>query len=70
MGWINKLFNEYKFVRRYMIFWSTILVGWVVWMVFTNMEEVSTPVATVAVSVLGLVGTVLTFYQILRGKDK
>ncbi len=62
IDWITRLFEEYKLVRRVSVFWAMLLVTWVVAMVFFNMAEVTTPVASVAVSVIGLISIVFGFY--------
>ena len=69
IDWIDRLFNQYKFVRRFMIFWMLIIVTCVLCVVYSDLAAVTTPVASVTVSVVGLVATVGGFYFMGR-KDK
>ncbi len=69
-GWIDRLFNQHKLVRRFSVFWAMITVSLVIAAVFLNMADVTTPVASVAVSVIGLIGTVFGFYFTSRSRDK
>jgi hypothetical protein len=70
-NWIDRLFNEHKFARRFALFWCMGTVTLVAVRV-TNpdvMPLVSTAVASVLVALVGLCGTVMAFYEKHRGQD-
>jgi len=67
--WVDRLFNKHKLVRRTMVFWAIYLVTFVLTIAMLNMDKITGPVATVIVSVVGLIATVLAFYQWSRTRD-
>jgi len=52
-----------------MVFWAIYLVTFVLTIAMLNMDKITGPVATVIVSVVGLIATVLAFYQWSRTRD-
>ena len=68
-GWIDRLFNQHKLVRRLLVFWAIGLITAVVVVFMHKMGSIQTADATVIVSVVGLMSLVLGFYQWSRDKD-
>lgn len=62
MAWLDRLFNQHKFVRRFCLLWA---MGLTTWATF-NAGELETGEF---VAVVGLVSTAIGFYQWARGKD-
>ena len=67
--WIDRLFNEHKLVRRGLVIWAVWIITWVVVTVFKQLSLITTPVATFGGVVIGMLATVLAFYQWSRDKD-
>ena len=66
--WIRVLFEDYKFARRFALFWAMALITCTV-VEFFQMDEVGAPHATVIVAIIGILATVIAFYQWHRSKD-
>jgi len=66
LKWVNLLFNEYKLVRRFMVFWIILLISVVTYVKFFSYQ----PETADYLGVIGMLATVLAFYQWSRGKDK
>jgi small neutral amino acid transporter SnatA (MarC family) len=70
-SWIDRLFNKHKMVRRLIIFW----VCWIITVTVLRVTEaevitkISAAGATVVTAVIGLLATVIAFYQWSRNKD-
>jgi len=67
--WIDRLFNEHKLVRRGLVIWAVWIITWVVVTVFKQLSLITAPVATFGGVVIGMLATVLAFYQWSRDKD-
>jgi drug/metabolite transporter (DMT)-like permease len=67
--WLYKLFEEYKIVRRTLVFWAIALVTWITFMVFTDITLITTAVAAAYATTVGVLGTVIGFYQWSRARD-
>lgn len=69
---LGKLFNEHKFVRRFAVFWAICLITIVVLRV-TEPEAIKviggSGIATITIGVIGLLATVIGFYQWSRGRE-
>jgi len=63
LNWIKVLFEEYKFARRFALFWAISLISYVV--VFPGALSDAEFVATV-----GVLSVVIGFYQVHRSKDE
>lgn len=72
MGRIRNLFEVHKLVRRLTLVWAAWLITVVVLRVTQPevLANVSGPVATVVTAVIGLLATVIAFYQWSRQQDK
>lgn len=67
----RKLFNEQKFFRRLILLWSMGLITYFT-MFLMNVDlliGIGAAGATVATSVIGILATVVSFYQWHRNKD-
>jgi predicted histidine transporter YuiF (NhaC family) len=53
-----------------MVFWAMSLITWVVLRVFTDLDKISTNVVTALSIVVGLLTTVIGFYNYQRKLDK
>jgi len=71
LSWIDRLFNKYLLVRRLTLAWAVWLITVVVLRVTEPavLEKVSAPVASVVAGVIGILATVIAFYQYHRGKE-
>ena len=68
MNWIGTLFDKYKFARRAALIWACWLITVTVFKFF-EMERVDSTHATVIVSIIGILATVIGFYQWQRKQD-
>lgn len=64
------MFNEHMFVRRFMVFWAMSLITWVILTVFTDLDKISGNVVTAMSLVVGLLATVIGFYNYQRRLDQ
>ena len=69
-NWVRVLFEEYKFSRRFALFWAMGLITYSVLRFFELTDKVDTPHATVIVAIIGVLATVIAFYQWHRQGDK
>ncbi len=67
----HRLFNEHKLTRRLTLLWACWLITVVVLRVTdpSVLEIINGPVATVVSAVIGILATVIAFYQWGRQKD-
>lgn len=72
MGRLGNLFEVHKLVRRLTLVWAAWLITVVVLRVTQPevLANISGPVATVVTAVIGLLATVIAFYQWSRQQDK
>lgn len=64
------LVERHKLVRRLALLWAVVLITWVVLRVFGgDLAAITTPVATATGLVVGLLATVVRFYQHSRAKE-
>ena len=66
--WIDRLFNQHKFARRFLLFWAIIMSTAAVWWSMLHPEQAD-KISDIILGVLGLIATVTAFYQWSRGKD-
>lgn len=69
MKLIERLFNEHKFARRFALFWAIWLITLVVLRVTEKVTEINGHVATIVLGVIGILATVIGFYQWSRQND-
>ena len=67
MAMIDSLFNEHKFVRRFIVFWAVAIITWAVLHALPRLETGN--LLTAFGLVVGILATVIGFYQYLRNKD-
>lgn len=68
---VHKLFNEHKLVRRLTLAWACWLITVVVLRVTDHavLEHINGATATVVTGVIGILATVIAFYQWSRQKE-
>ena len=74
-AYVESLFEEHRFVRRYIIFWATITMSLLMYRIFGNMEVLrivagSTPLASIVGSYLTILTASTTLYMWLRERDQ
>jgi hypothetical protein len=71
MGWVARLFNEHLLVRRLTLVWACWLITVVVLRVTEPavLEKITASVASVVAAVIGILATVIAFYQHHRSKS-
>ena len=62
--------DRYRIVRRLALIWCLGLISYTVWAFFENLEAVGGAQATVITTILGLLSTVIYFYQSARTKQE
>jgi len=67
--YIRILFDECKFARRFSLFWAMGLVTYVVVSFFERPDFMEAPQASVVIAFVGVLTTVIGFYQWHRSKD-
>jgi len=69
---LGKAINEHKLIRRLALVWACWLITVVVLRVTTPevMAQVNSSMATIVVAVIGILATVIAFYQWSRHKEK
>ena len=69
---VKKLFEEHKLARRSLLIWAMWLISVVVLRVtdFEALPHVTGAVVTVVTAVIGLLTTVIAFYQWSRHQEK
>lgn len=68
-AWVDRLFNKHKLVRRGLVIWAVWLITVVVLRVVDKITEVNSSVQFIVLGVIGILTTVIGFYQWSRGKD-
>lgn len=70
-GFLDRLFNQYKFVRRFSLFWVIGLVTAIVaFTMLADPERITDPISRIYVACIGLVAVIIGLYQWLRGNDQ
>lgn len=62
-AFVDRLFNKHKLIRRLLLLW----VCWLITHIITSYNDIP---HQVAVAAIGLLATVIMFYQWSRDKDK
>lgn len=68
--WLHRLFEEYKIVRRLIVLWATITITWTTVVMFGDISLITAAASTAYVANIGLLATVIAFYQWSRARDK
>lgn len=69
MHWFKELLEEHKFVRRATLGWACWLITVVVFKTFDNLTDIDGSRATLIGSFIGILATVIGFYQWHRGQE-
>jgi putative flippase GtrA len=69
MHWLKSMFEEHKFVRRATLGWACWLITMVVFKTFDSLPEVDGARATLIGTFIGILATVIGFYQWDRSQD-
>ena len=69
MNWLEKLFEEHKFVHRASMIWACWLVTMVVFMSFEKLEVIDGPRATLIGGFVGILSTIVGLYTWIRQQD-
>jgi len=67
MGMVDALFNKHKFVRRSIVFWALLVITWSILHALPRLEAGN--LLTAFGLVIGILATVIGFYQWLRNRD-
>ena len=67
---LDRLFNQYKFVRRFTLFWQLGTVTAILAFCVLYSELVTDPVARVFIAIIGLTGVITAMYMYMRDKDQ
>jgi len=68
--WLTRLFEQYKLVRRLTVMGVFFMIMFVSMILFTNLSNITTPVAAAYGTLCGLLAVVFKFYGDSRDKDK
>ena len=66
---LSDLAEKHKLFRRIALIWSMCLITWVVYIVFTETPVIESGTATALGIVVGILATVIGFYQHTRAKE-
>lgn len=68
---IDKLINEQKFFRRFVLIWAIIIVTYTTWFVLDKpfLIAVGNAGVTIILAIIGILATVIGFYQWHRSSD-
>ena len=69
LGWIDRLFNRHKLVRRVLVFWAMATILWTSYMMFRDITLINNAAAMAYATNVGLLATVIGFYQWSRSRD-
>lgn len=69
-AWIERLFEEHKFVRRILVLWAIALITFVVISMSGKIDTVDAAAASFGATVVGILATVIGFYIKSRELDE
>jgi predicted metal-binding membrane protein len=67
--WIDRLFNQHKFVRRGLVLWAIFLITLVTLAVFEDVTKITPAVVSALGAITALLTVVLGLYQWSRNKE-
>ena len=69
---IDKLLNKQRFFRRLVLVWSLLIITYTVWFVLDKpfLQSVGTAGASIVLGIIGILATVIGFYQWHRQADE
>jgi hypothetical protein len=70
LDFFNRLFNQYKLVRRTLVLWALCLITYAILRTFSDISAITTPVVTALATVCAILTPVLALYQWSRMRDK
>jgi len=70
MSFFERLFNQYKLVRRLLMLWAVLLITYVVVRVFDDIILISAATVSALGIVVGLLASVISFYMWSRNEEK
>lgn len=69
MNWLDDLFNKHKFARRFSLFWAMSLITYIAVSYVAKMGSLNAVDGTIILGFIGVLATVIGFYQWHRSKD-
>lgn len=69
MGWIDRLFNQHKLIRRLTVLWAIGLITWVTVQVFSELASMTSAVVSALGLIIGLLATAIGLYQWSRNRE-
>lgn len=69
MGPIARAFERHKLMRRLLVAWACALITWVIFQVFKDPAIITPAINAAMTIVVGILSTVIGFYQYLRDKE-
>ena len=70
MSFFDRLFNQYKLVRRLLMLWAVLLITYVVVRVFDDIILISAATVSALGVVVGILASVISFYMWSRNEEK
>lgn len=70
MKWLDSLFEKHKGARRLTLLWAIIIITIVTMKVFDDLTLITPAVVSAFGLVVGILATVIAFYQWMRHKDE
>jgi len=69
MKWLDDFFNKHKGARRFSLFWAMSLITYIAISYVQKMGELDAVDGTIILGFIGILATVIGFYQWHRSKD-
>lgn len=69
MSKVFDFIDKYKIVRRVALIWAMVIITLTILEVYKHLEKLTTADATVLVAIIGILATVIGFYQHSRFKE-
>ena len=70
VGWLDRLFNQHKLVRRIGVIGVFALIAFATIVIFSSLGDISMPVASAYGTLCALLAVVFKFYADSRAGDK
>jgi hypothetical protein len=67
---MKRLIGKFGLTRTLLLFWSVLLITFVVIVVFTEMDQITPSVAAALATVVGILVTVIGFFQWLASREE
>lgn len=69
LGFLDRLFNQHRLMRRSALVWAMGLISWAVHYTFVHHPDISMGTVAALGTVTAVLGTVIGLYQHHRSKD-